>query len=159
MSITRLTRKVECGATPAAFLTLDFAARSKSRLRANLDDGTEVAVVLQRGGQLCEGDLLVSQDGLVVEVKAAAEKVSRVTAADELLLARACYHLGNRHVALQILPGELRYLHDHVLDDMVRNLGLEANVTESSFQPEPGAYGDHPHAHGHEHGIPHGNKD
>jgi hypothetical protein len=72
------------------------------------------------------GDLLATEDGSeVIEVIAAPESVSVVRCADPFLLARACYHLGNRHVPLQIMPGELRYHHDHVLDDMLRQFGLE----------------------------------
>ena len=155
MAVTELTQKIDAGTDPAASLTLDFDARSKSRLRATLDDGTDVAVILPRGSQLAPGDRLSSSDGLIVEVKAAREKVSRVTTDDALLLARACYHLGNRHVALQILPTELRYLHDHVLDDMVRLLGLEVTTAELTFEPESGAYGDHAHVQGDHHGHAH----
>ncbi|WP_284954279.1 urease accessory protein UreE, partial [Enterobacter cloacae] len=71
------------------------------------------------------GDLLCNEDGSeVIEVIAAPESVSVVRCDDPFLLARACYHLGNRHVPLQIMPGELRYHHDHVLDDMLRQFGL-----------------------------------
>ena len=69
---------------------------------------------------------------------------------DPLLLARASYHLGNRHVALQIRPDLLRYRHDHVLDAMLEGLGLKVEVVQAPFEPEPGAYDDH-HGHGHEH--------
>ncbi len=116
-----------------------------------LDDGREAGIFLERGDALRDGDCLISDDGLVVQVKAAAELVSTATCADPLLLARACYHLGNRHVALQIEPGRLRYLHDHVLDDLVRGLGLEVTVEDAPFEPEPGAYGGHAHGHGHNH--------
>jgi urease accessory protein len=77
----------------------------------------------------------------VVRVEAASERVSTVRSDDPLRLSRACYHLGNRHVALQIEPGRLRYLHDRVLDDMVRSLGLEVDTEDAPFEPEPGAYG------------------
>ena len=84
---------------------------------------------------------------IAVLVKAAREPVSTVLSLDPQLLARACYHLGNRHVALQIEPGRLRYLQDHVLDEMVRGLGLEVIVEEAPFEPESGAYGGPAHAH------------
>lgn len=155
VAVKRLTHKLEPGTQPDARLTLDFAARSKSRLRARLDDGTEVAIVLPRGSRLSGGDLVGAPEGFVIEVVAARETVSRVTTADHLLLARACYHLGNRHVALQVLPGELRYLHDHVLDDMIRKLGLTVETMELAFEPESGAYGSHAHVHGHDHGHGH----
>lgn len=155
MTVIELCKRIDTGANPDVSLTLDFEARSKSRLRATLDDGNDVAIILPRGNRLRPGDLLGSEDGLVVAVKAAAEKVSVVKTSDQLLLARACYHLGNRHVALQILPSELRYLHDHVLDNMVRKLGLNVSLNEAPFEPETGAYGDHAHLHGDHHGHGH----
>ena len=106
---------------------------------------------LERGQVLRDGDLLASADGLVVQVRAAAEPVSEVACPDPLLLARACYHLGNRHVPLQIREGRLRYQHDHVLDEMLRGLGLHPRFSEAPFEPEPGAYGGSAHGHGQDH--------
>jgi urease accessory protein len=114
-----------------------------------LDDGREAGVFLARGDRLRHGDLLASNDGLVVRVEAAPERLSIVVSSDPNQLARACYHLGNRHVALQIEPGRLRYLHDHVLDDMMCGLGLAVTVEDGPFEPEPGAYGGPAQAHGH----------
>ena len=129
-------------------LTLPFELRQRSRQRVQLDGGDEAALYLPRGTRLHHGDHLLSDEGLVVEVRAAEEHVSTLRCDDPLMLARACYHLGNRHVALQIGPGWARYLHDHVLDDMVRGLGLEVEVESVSFEPEPGAYhGGHHHHH------------
>ena len=94
-------------------------------------------------------------------VRAKPEAVSRVVTSDALLLSRAAYHLGNRHMAVQILEGELRYHHDYVLDDMLRQLGLTPTLDELPFEPESGAYGSghsfasHPHYHSHEHGRDH----
>ncbi len=132
---------------------LPFQQRSKSRLRARLESGGEVGVVLERGTMLRNGDLLRARDGRVIEVVAAPEDVSMVSAANAAQLARAAYHLGNRHVALQIGAGWLRYLHDHVLDDMVRGLGFMVTFERMPFEPEAGAYaaGSHAHAHDHEH--------
>jgi len=141
-----------------AALTLPFETRQKSRFRAVLDDGTEVGVFLPRGTLLRGGDRLRAADGRVIEVRAAPETVSTVATDDPWLLARACYHLGNRHVPLQIGEGWARYLHDHVLDDMVRGLGLEVRVERAPFEPEAGAYGGgfHFHSHGgHGHGHGH----
>ncbi len=156
MPMIELTRRLEpreTGAEPQASLTLPLEKRIRSRLRATLDDGREAGVFLDRGQVLRDGDLLASTDGLVVQVRAAAEPVSEVTCPDPLLLARACYHLGNRHVALQIREGRLRYQHDHVLDEMLRGLGLEPSFAEAPFEPEPGAYGGSAHgsAQGHSH--------
>jgi urease accessory protein len=144
-----LDRRV-AGGEPVATLTLPLEKRLRSRLRVTLDDGTPAGVFLERGQVLRDGDLLGSADGLVVEVRAAEEPVSEVACADPLLLARACYHLGNRHVPLQIGPASLRYQHDHVLDDMLRGLGLRPVSVRLPFEPEPGAYGGS--AHGHVHG-------
>ena len=132
---------------------LPFAERSRSRLRALLDNGEEAGLFLERGSILRHGDLLLADDGRVVQVEAAPETVSTVRTDDGLMLARASYHLGNRHVALQIGPGWLRYCHDHVLDDMLRGFGLEVQVEHAPFEPEGGAYvaASHAHAHGHAH--------
>ena len=85
----------------------------------------------------------------VIRVLAAPETVSTVRCADPHLLARAAYHLGNRHVPLQIDPGLLRYQHDHVLDDMLRGLGLTVETEQAPFEPEAGAYQSAPHSHSH----------
>lgn len=132
-------------------LTLPYELRQKSRLRANLDNGDEIGLLLPRGTVLRGGDHLKSETGEVILVRAAEEVVSTVHAKDPTLFARACYHLGNRHVPLQIGEGWLRYLHDHVLDDMVHGLGLQAMCERAPFEPEAGAYGGgHHHHHDHE---------
>jgi urease accessory protein len=135
---------------PGATLTLAFERRSRSRQRVILDDGRDAALVLERGTVLRGGDLLRSEDGLVVEVRAGPEPVSVARAADPLALARAASHLGNRHVPVQVLSGALRFGHDHVLDEMVTGLGLEVAYAELPFEPEAGAYGGGHHHH-HEH--------
>lgn len=149
----KLTRKVDEGNATAS-VTLPLDLRIKSRVKVTLDDGSEAGLFLPRGSILRGGDLVASLDGTVVEIRAAPESVSTVSCMDPHLLARACYHLGNRHVPLQIEPGFVRYQHDHVLDEMLRGLGLEVVVELAPFEPEPGAYGDYGHApgHGHHHG-------
>jgi len=132
---------------PQAQLTLPFDLRQKSRQLARLDSGEEVGLFLPRGTILMDGDLLQANNGMVIIVKAAPEKISVATTQDSLLWARACYHLGNRHVPLQISNLQVAYLHDHVLDEMVKGLGLEVSTTIAPFEPETGAY----HAHGHHH--------
>jgi len=144
----RLT--VRARAAPAdgravATLTLPYERRSRSRQRTALDDGREAALVLARGTVLRGGDRLRSECGAVIEVVAGPEPVSVARSSDPVALARAAYHLGNRHVALQVLAGELRYRHDHVLDEMVTGLGLEVGYGELPFEPETGAYGGHHH--------------
>lgn len=133
-------------------LTLAFEQRQKSRLRTRLDDGREAGLFLPRGTVLRGGDCLRGEDGSVVRVVAAPEAVSTAFHRDAQVLARACYHLGNRHVALQIDHSWVRYLHDHVLDAMVESLGLRVFFENAPFEPEAGAYAGEGHHHGgHEH--------
>ena len=137
------------GGAVSTSLTVPYDARQKSRFRARLDDGREAAVMLPRGTVLRDGDLLVAEDGTRALVRAEAERVSVATAGDVLSALRAAYHLGNRHVPLQISAQRLIYRHDHVLDAMLLQLGL--NVTEQAlpFEPESGAYGHSHAAHAH----------
>ncbi len=120
--------------------TLTFEQRRKSRQRLRLDDGSEAALLLPRGTVLAEGDRLQAEDGTVIAVKAAPEALSVVRASDPVRLARAAYHLGNRHIPLQVSAGELRYQHDHVLDGLAQSLGLTVESLMAPFTPEPGAY-------------------
>ncbi|MEM9602376.1 MAG: urease accessory protein UreE [Pseudomonadota bacterium] len=132
-------------------LTLDSQQRTHSRLRATLDTGEDVGVNLPRGSSLQPQDVLVSDDGVCVRVVAASEPVSVCECSDPLLFARACYHLGNRHVPLQIRSGCLVYSRDHVLDGMLDGLGLQVTHTDAPFEPEAGAYGGGHHHGGHTH--------
>src|SRR4051794_34129861 len=127
-------------------LTLPFELRQKSRLVARSDKGREIAMQLPRGHVLRHGARIKAEDGSVIAICAAEEELSVVTSDDPTALARAAYHLGNRHVPLQIEAGALSYQHDHVLDDMVRGLGLVLHVHARRFDPESGAYG-RGHAH------------
>lgn len=153
----KFEKKSESGISQQAetTLTLGKDQREKSRLKVILDDGREAGLFFEKGTSFQHGDLIVSADGkIIVEIKAAPEKVSIVRCDDPHKLAKACYHLGNRHIALQIDEAELRYQHDHVLDEMVRGLGLEVTVEQAPFEPEPGAYqggGHHHHSHDDEH--------
>ncbi len=151
------TKSSDGAAAPFGAVVLDFDHRQKHRFLAVLESGEELAVHLPRGSVLADGDVLVTEQGERIAVRAAEEELSVATAADPLLLARLAYHLGNRHVALQIEPGRLSYLHDHVLDDMVQGLGGELSFRRAAFFPESGAYGNHggARAHGHEHGHAH----
>ncbi len=154
----KITQRIDDG-KPITTLTLPLEQRVKARLRVTLDDGREAGLFLDRGPIMRDGDLLQCDDGSVVQIKAADEPVSVAKSEDAHLLARACYHLGNRHTPLQILNGELRYQHDHVLDDMLSKLGIPVAFAQMPFEPEPGAYGehasDHSHGHSHSHGQLH----
>jgi urease accessory protein len=153
-----VSERLESARAADACLELPFEQRSRSRFRAHLSTGDEVGVRLTRGQILRGGDLLLASDGRVIEVRAAPETVSTVHSSDARTLARAAYHLGNRHIALQLGQGWLRYVHDHVLDGLVQGLGLVVQVSEAPFEPEAGAYHSdaEPHAHPHEHADGHG---
>src|SRR5690606_34979033 len=132
-------------------LELSFDARQRSRFRGRLTDGREVGVVLPRGQSLHDGDLLEMEDGSVIVVRAKPEAVSRVVTSESLLLSRAAYHLGNRHMAVQLLPRAPRFHPDYVLDEMLRPHGLDLRLGELPRVPDSGAYGSghafasHPH--------------
>jgi len=156
----RLTIKTEQADRIDTTLTLPLHHRIKSRLRVVLDNGQEAGLFLDRGTTLKDGDLVCTDGGYSVQIRAANEALSRVTSGDPHLLARACYHLGNRHVSIQIEPTCISYPHDHVLDEMLRGLDFEVSHAEAPFEPEPGAYGgsaknahnrDHGHHHAHHH--------
>ena len=144
----KITEKLGISATHSASLTLPFEKRQKSRLRVSLDDKQEAALILERGSVLRHGDLLRADNGLIIEVRAANEEVAVISTKDPILLARACYHLGNRHIPLQIGEGWLRFQRDHVLEEMVQSLGLTVKHELSPFEPEGGAYSGHSsHSH------------
>ena len=151
-----LTQLIESEQEPTTTLTLPLDKRIKCRLRVTLDNGMDAGLFLPRGTTLKDGDVLSAESGEVVLVKASDETLSTFVSDDPHLIARACYHLGNRHVSIQIEPGRVSYLHDHVLDEMLAGLGLQVSVSEGPFEPEPGAYGGsaekaHSHDHSHHH--------
>lgn len=149
----KFTKRLAQPTTHTYTLTLPFDQRIRGRLKVVLNDGQQAGLFLDRGPILRGGDLIATDDGEVAKIIAADETVSTVRSDDVLLLSKVCYHLGNRHTPLQIDKGMARYQHDHVLDDMVRGLGLEPLCEQAPFEPEPGAYGEHhsDHANGHHH--------
>ena len=155
MSLIKVTEILDQAASAQATLSLPFELRQKSRLRAKLDSGDEVGLMLPRGHVLRGGDYLKADNGMIIQLAAADEAVSTVTAPDTLTLQRACYHLGNRHVPLQITDHWIRYLEDHVLDDMVISLGLNVTHEQAPFEPETGAYHSQGHSHHHSHSHDH----
>jgi urease accessory protein len=122
-------------------LKLSFDERSKSRLRTKLVSGEEVALMLPRGEVLRGGDLVTASDGRVVEVVSRPEKLLNVECGSPVALAKVAYHLGNRHVPVEVGDGYLRIAADHVLEDMLKKLGARVTPLEASFEPEAGAYG------------------
>ena len=153
----RLERLLSPHGAPASTtrrLTLRYAERCKSRLRVELDDGTEAGLFLPRGTILRSGDRLsANEDGAVVEIVAASEELYEVRAAQDAAdphfdLLRGTYHLGNRHVPVQLAPGRLRLERDTVLRDLLLRLGLDVREVVGPFEPEAGAYGGgHRHDH------------
>jgi urease accessory protein len=123
------------------YVALPFDQRKKSRLRVTLQSGDEASLMLERGSILRGGDCLRASNGIVVQVIAAKEPVMDVTANTPQQLARAAYHLGNRHVPLQVGDGWLRLEQDHVLKNMLLGLKVMVREQKAPFEPEAGAYG------------------
>lgn len=138
-----ITTKVKPGTAVQVFgkLSLPYEQRQKRWLRARLASGEQVALKLRRGETLRGGDLLAAPNGGAIEVAAAPEKVLHVVCSSSLELARAAYHLGNRHAAVQLGQGFLRIIEDAVLEELLRGLGAKVTKIEAPFEPEPGAYG------------------
>ncbi|MFA0307353.1 urease accessory protein UreE [Vibrio splendidus] len=149
IELTQLNTQIQN--VPDGYLSLPIDSRIKSRLKVMLDDGRNAGLFLPRGHILRGGEQLSSECGLVVEVKAAPETVSTVYCEDLLLLTRVAYHLGNRHVPLQVEAGWVRYQHDHVLDEMVEGLGAKVTTEKQPFEPEGGAYSGRSGGHHHHH--------
>lgn len=130
-------------------LKLPFDLRQKSRLRTKLVNGEEAWLLLPRGDILRGGDKLLANDGRIVEVVSEIEDVLHVECANAMALARAAYHLGNRHVPVQVGDGFLRIAADHVLAEMLQGLGATLTAMRAPFEPEAGAYGNHGGSHHH----------
>lgn len=148
-------------------LVLTFEQRQKSRLRVRAESGEEVALILERGRLRRGGERVTAADGRVFEIVSAPEKLLHIEAE---AIAKVAYHLGNRHVPVQVGEGFLRIAEDYVLEEMVKGLGARVTRVEAPFEPEAGAYGgghrhdemghggkihDHFHEHGHDHGHHH----
>ena len=141
----------------AATVALDWDVRQKSRFDATDSQGRALGVFLPRGTVVRGGVVLVAEDGSLIRVEAAPQPVLRVTACAEhgspFDLLRAAYHLGNRHVQLELRADHLQLEPDHVLADMLRQMHLIVTEVQAPFEPESGAYaaGGHGHGHGHAH--------
>jgi len=142
-----LQQRIEPQTDVDAELALPYELRQKSRLRTALASGEEVGIFLERGSVLRGGDCLRAADGRVVRVVAASEALMEVRTADPRLLARAAYHLGNRHTPVEAGPGWLRFATDHVLAEMLLGMGLEVAALQAPFEPEAGAYAAAHHHH------------
>ncbi len=165
----------------ASFVEMDWDLRQKSRFEAPDSTNRQIGVFLPRGTVLRGGDALVAEDGSLIRVVAAPQPVLRITHCTQhgssFDLMRAAYHLGNRHVPIELKPDHLKIEPDHVLADMLRAMHLIVHSVDEAFEPENGAYatgghaGGHAHAghasgsaheddhhseHGHDHSHPHG---
>lgn len=130
-----------------AELILPFELRQKSRFRATVASGEEIGLFLERGSVLRDGECLRSDDGRVVRVAAADEELMEARCANADALARAAYHLGNRHTPVQVGSGWLRLAADDVLAGMLRGLGATVTTMRAPFEPEAGAYAAGHHSH------------
>ena len=139
----------------APTIELDWDVRQKSRFDATDSQGRRIGVFLPRGTAVRGGDVLVAEDGSLIRVVAAPQPVLRITHCTAhgtpFDLTRAAYHLGNRHVPIELRPDHLKIEPDHVLADMLRSMHLIVTAVEEAFEPEGGAYGAHAHSHGHDH--------
>jgi urease accessory protein len=141
---------------------LDWDVRQKSRFDATDSAGRQLGVFLGRGTVVRGGDVLVAEDGSLIRVSAAPQPVLVITPCAEhgsaFDLTRAAYHLGNRHVQIELQADHLKIEPDHVLADMLRAMHLTVKEANAAFEPEGGAYaaGGHGHAHGHDHQPAHG---
>ena len=137
----------------AATVELDWDVRQKSRFDTTDSLGRHLGVFLPRGTLVRGGDVLVAEDGSMVKVLAAPQTVLRITACtthgSPFDLTRAAYHLGNRHVPIELKPDHLKIEPDHVLADLLRAMHLIVNTVEEAFEPEGGAYSAATHAHSH----------
>jgi urease accessory protein len=159
----------------ASTIDLDWDVRQKSRFDTTDSQGRQIGVFLPRGTAVRGGDVLVAEDGSLIRVQAAPQAVLKITHCSAhgtpFDLLRAAYHLGNRHVPIELKPDHLKIEPDHVLADLLRAMHLIVQAVDEAFEPEGGAYGGHVtndghshhghgahqgHDHGHDHGHVHG---
>jgi urease accessory protein len=144
------------GAKPADVVRLDYDRRTRRRISLTGNGGLAFLLDLAKAPVLRDGDGILLEDGRIVAVEAAPERLVEITCADAHQLARVAWHLGNRHLATEIGDRVIHIRDDHVIADMVRGLGAAVRLVERPFNPEGGAYGEgavrgHSHAHDHHH--------
>jgi urease accessory protein len=139
----------------ASSVSLDWDVRQKSRFETTDSLGRTLGVFLSRGTVIRGGDVLVAEDGSLIQVNAAPQEVLRITACtihgSPFDLTRAAYHLGNRHVPIELKPDHLKIEPDHVLAEMLRAMHMTVHTVQEAFEPEGGAYSSAGHSHGHDH--------
>ena len=144
----------------AASVVLDWDTRQKSRFDIDDSQGRALGVFLPRGTAVRGGDVLVAEDGSLIKVVAQPQAVMRITPCaahgSPFDLVRAAYHLGNRHVQIELTPEHLQIEPDHVLAEMLKKMHLDVTELLAPFEPEGGAYASHAgHDHGHDHAHDH----
>lgn len=137
---------LHCHEPVADTVTISYEQRERGRLKLVSTSGVEVRVFLERGKPLMVGEYLKAQCGKIVQVQGSVEYVAHASCEDWQQFSKACYHLGNRHTKVEVGERWLRIQPDHVLEDMLHQLGLEVSHEEAVFNPESGAY-----SHGHHH--------
>ena len=142
------------GSNAAETVVLDYDDRFRRRIVLDTESGLQFLLEMAEPRLLLDGDLLELDNGTVVSVEAAPERLAEITCDTPHALIRVAWHLGNRHLPTQLLEGTLRIREDHVIIDMVEKLGATVSLVEAPFQPEGGAYGHgQVHAHDHHHGY------
>ncbi|MFZ0844653.1 MAG: urease accessory protein UreE [Pseudolabrys sp.] len=140
---------------------LDYAKRSAQTATVACVKGGTIEIDLHQPMRLRTDDLLVLEDGSLVEVVAAPEALIEARAADVAGLSRLAWHLGDRHVPVQVLPNRIRTLREPAIEALLESLGAKIRIIQAPFEPEGGAYAsshgqdhghhDHPHGHHHDH--------
>ena len=160
MRATSIVRRPAVKADRVAdILVLDHEARHRRRVALTAEGGLEFLLDLEKATVLEDGDAVKLEDGRLVRVQAAPERLIAITTENPLRLMQVVWHLGNRHVAAEISADTIHILHDHVLLEMVRGLGATATVVERPFRPERGAYEGQAHVHGPDCGHDHAGHD
>lgn len=144
MSLIKLTKRLEGEHEAQTLIVMDYQERTKGRIKVSGANGQEFGIFLERGKPLRSGECLAADDGLVVKVEAKPERLVEAKAEDWETFSRCCYHLGNRHVPIEIHALTLYFQEDKVLEDMLLGLGMTTTIVDKGFQPEQGAYH---HAH------------
>jgi urease accessory protein len=136
-------------------ITLDAHERHRRRVVLRAERGTKFLLDLPKATALHDGDGLVLEDGALVLIVGRPEPLVEISAADPYALARLAWHIGNRHIEVEIVGAKLRIRRDHVIEAMLRGLGAALSPLEAPFHPERGAYDHHSHDHDHAHGHDH----
>ena len=137
-----ILRKLSKGLASSESVTLNYDNRYRRRIAMKTDGGKDFLLDLAKTTELRSGDLIELEDGRFIEVKAASEKLMKATSDEPLLILKAAWHIGNRHLSCEIQMDNLILRFDHVILQMLENLGLTLEVINQPFNPEGGAYGD-----------------